>query len=312
MTPSIEGAVLLGQYRPHSPEWFAARAGVMTGSRIAAVLGLSPYESPFSLYHRMVGSVGDQATAVEAEWGTHLEPAVLAKFRDEHPELRCSKTGTWANLARPWQAGNPDSLVFRKRGRIVRGIVEAKTSPRADGWGEPGTDEIPVYYRCQILWYLDTLGLTTCWLPVLIRGTDYREYVVRADTDEAQADIATLRAAGRAFLDRVARRDAPDLDSHGETYQVQRQLNPAIDGTTVDLTVDEAAIVRAAKACEAIAADQITAARVLLADRMGSAKTAVDPDGKKVADRRAKSLTSTPYVQIASLPKQAKKIGEAA
>ena len=50
--------VLIGTFSPGSEEWLAARADGLGGSEVAAVLGLSPFESRFSLWHRKAGRVG--------------------------------------------------------------------------------------------------------------------------------------------------------------------------------------------------------------------------------------------------------------
>lgn len=288
-------AVLLGRWPTGSPEWNTARAGTMTGSRIAAAAGISPHESPFSLWHRMAGEVGDQAVSPEMEWGTRLEAAVLAKFRDAHPEWRIRPTGTWQNSERPWQTGNPDGLITLRRGRIVRSLLECKTARYPDEWGEPGTDEIPVHYRAQVLWYLDTLGLDTCHVAVLIGGSDYREYLVTYD----QAEAKILRRIGREFLASLARGERPPIDGHDSTRQVIRELHPDIESATVELSDACAHGLIVARADYDSANAVYVRARNHVADEMGDAHYA-EWRGHRIADRRAKKADgSLPYVQIA-------------
>ena len=47
----------LGTYASGSPEWHAARneQGVISGSEIGAILGLSPFKSAFTLWAEKVG-----------------------------------------------------------------------------------------------------------------------------------------------------------------------------------------------------------------------------------------------------------------
>ena len=80
-------AVALGQWPPGSPEWHAARAAGIGGSEVAPILGLSPFESRFSLWHRKAGRIAPVDVSPEMEWGTRLEPAIAQKFRETHPEL---------------------------------------------------------------------------------------------------------------------------------------------------------------------------------------------------------------------------------
>src|SRR5690606_3547832 len=130
------------------------------------------------------------------------------------------------------------------------------------------TDEIPVYYRTQVLWYLDVLGLERADVCALIGGCDYREYSVTYDADEA----ALLREGCRQFLDEVAAGIRPDIDTHGATYQVIRELHPLIDEADVDLPGDIAEQYIAARCELAAATETEQLARSVIADLMGNAK----------------------------------------
>jgi putative phage-type endonuclease len=288
-------AALVGVYPTGSPEWFAARAGKMTGSRIAAAAGLSPYESRFALYFRMLGQISEVEETAPMEWGTRLEAAVFQKFADTHPELQVTATGTWVHLERDWQSGNPDGLICdAKDWQTGRAILEIKTARYDDNWGTPGTDEIPVHYRAQVLWYLDTLGMDTAHVAVLIAGSDYREYIVHHD----ETECAMLREIGRQFLDDLANGVRPDINQDGSTYQAIKELHPEINGDRVDITDDTGySLIRAKNKADdwAAIAQQY---RSEMADQMGNAKSAYWR-GVKIADRRAKKAPgSIPYVQL--------------
>lgn len=270
-------ATLLGHFEVASPEWHAARASGLGGSEIAPVLGLSPWESRFSLWHRKAGMVGPVEESPEMEWGKRLEPVILQKYRDAHPELDFrTRNGTFAHDQRPWQIANPDLLAADR-------VVEAKFSMFGDGWGDPGTDQVPIYYRTQVLWYLDVLGHQRADICVLIGGADYREYVIEYDPAEAQL----LRDAAVEFLDTIARAERPDIDAHSATYQVVREMHPLIDEADVELGNELAVqyIIARRSLKDATEAEQL--ARSLIADAMGNAKRAVW-DGRTIASRQAR------------------------
>lgn len=281
-------ARLLGYFDPGTPDWLAARAKGLGGSEVAAVLGLSPFESRFSLWHRKAGTVGPVDETPEMEWGKRLEPVILGKYADNHPELdfdaNAARGTTWCHEDRPWQIANPDALCTDR-------VVEAKYSIFGDGWGKPGTEEIPIYYRTQVLWYCDTLELDRADVCVLIAGCDYREYTIAYDPDEA----GMIRAACEEFLAEVDQGVLPDIDAHSATYQVIRELHPDIDGTDVDLENDLARQYIDARVAlaEAEAAERLAKSRI--ADAMGNAKRA-RWDGHTIADRRCKE-GGVPYVQ---------------
>jgi putative phage-type endonuclease len=208
--------------KPGSPEWQQR----MTGSKVAAVLGLSSYDSAFSVYHRMVGLLDPVPSNEIMERGHYLEPAIAAWFTDQHPELTVETTGTWANTARPpWQAVNPDRLCFTANGNVYP--LEIKSALRADLWD----DGPPPGVLAQVLWTLDTLELETAYVAVLTLNLEFNQYEVKYDP----AEMRTIRAIVDPFMDRVARREPPPIDGHDATYQALRELHPDIDGTTVDL-----------------------------------------------------------------------------
>ncbi|MDQ3578214.1 MAG: YqaJ viral recombinase family protein, partial [Actinomycetota bacterium] len=61
--------MFVGDFAPGSPEWHAARAQGLGGSEIAAVLGLSPWESRFSLWHRKTGTASPVVENDIMYWG---------------------------------------------------------------------------------------------------------------------------------------------------------------------------------------------------------------------------------------------------
>lgn len=212
--------VPLGRYTPGSDEWNEFRRSHLGGSEIAAVLGLSPWVSPFSLWHLKAGLVEPWAGNTSTEWGQRLEPVIGQKFIENHPDLWRRTWGdgrTFAHGERDWQTATPDVC-------FTDTFCEVKNSARADAWW----DGPPVYYRCQVLWTMDVLGIDHAWLAVLIGGSDYREYLIELD-EEAETDLAIMRDAGQRFMESIAANQPPDLDDSYATYETVRRLTPDID-----------------------------------------------------------------------------------
>lgn len=281
--PTIGTAEYVGTWPTGSPEWLAARAQGLGGSEVAACLGLSPFESRFSLYFRKTGDIGPIEITPEIEWGSRLEPVIVTKFLDQHPEYLSAGTATYRHAERPWQITNPDQLLARHTFDEPHTLLECKFSMFGDGWGESGTDEIPVHVRAQVLWYCDIFGFDRAHVAVLIGGCDWREYVIPFDETEAQL----LRTAGRKFLDDVAAGNRPDIDASTHTYQALRELHPDIDPRKVELTDPTASAYLRARADLTVAKDAEQHARSLVADEMATAQAAYWR-GLKVATRQAK------------------------
>jgi putative phage-type endonuclease len=292
--------ILLGRFEVASPEWYAARLDGLGGSEIAAVLGLSKWQSRFSLWHLKAGRVREQVENEEMEWGKRLEPVVLAKWSEQHPEWTARPSGTYCHPDRRWQIANPD-LVGDATDGDDQILVEAKTALYADEWGEPGTDQVPPYYLCQTRWYLDVFGLSVAHMPVLIGGHDYREYVIHQD----QADVELMRREAEAFLDSLpggAAEQRPDIDAHSATYTAVRQLADGVIDEAIELAPDLADQYIAAQVAAKAAEDEKRRLSATVLDLIGNhrhadcltrriATRAVKPDGTTHSLRPAKGLT---------------------
>lgn len=276
--------MLADRHEWHSDEWHAARRNRLGGSEIAAVMGLSPYESKFSLWHRKMGFAGRKPQNPEMDWGNRLEPIVLDKFFEGEGRTRYGEAGaTYVSKERPWQSATPDAFASVD---ARPELVEVKTSPFGEGWGPAGTDEIPIYYRCQVLWYLDVFGMDVCHVPVLISGCDYREYRIELDA-EARLDIATMREAGREFIESLTLTQRPPIDDHDETYRVIRETHPDIEADEetdlgdlgLDYLLTKEALAGVERAHKTV--------RALVLDAMGSANYGTYM-GERIVRRQAK------------------------
>jgi putative phage-type endonuclease len=175
-------------------------------------MGLSPWQSRFSLWHKKAGLPHPPfEPSSAAEWGVRLEDAVALKYAELHPEVNVSPAGTFRHRDREWQRATPDRLGSDR-------IVEVKTSPFGDGW-EQG---VPVHYRCQVIWQMDTLGYQRTDIALLVSGHEYREYTVEYDP----VDAKILRHSAAQFLNSVKLGERPPIDESGHTYQTIR-LQPA-------------------------------------------------------------------------------------
>jgi hypothetical protein len=219
-------------------------------------VNLSPWQSAFGLYWAKIHGWEVEETA-EMRAGRYAEPVVAAWFADQHPELTVLPAGLYAHPERRWQVATPDRLLFAPceqcdatgwgvrlalgygcnacGGRPPAALLECKYVIGGwDGWGEAGTDDIPVYYRAQGLWQIDTLGVDVVYVAAW-HGAEFREYVVRRD----ERDLSILRTAARTFLDRLAAGDAPPIDDgHPSTIAALKRLHPSIDDVDIEVPVE--------------------------------------------------------------------------
>lgn len=269
-----------------SDEWYAARRVGVAASEIAAILGLSPWVSAFDLWWAKKTGVESQSENRAMRRGRRYEALVLEDFADEHPEFTVAPSLTLRNVERPWQVATPDGFAYEAGyayadpddDSLPVAVVEAKTG-RRDQWGEPGTDEIPVYYRCQVLWQMDTIGVTSAFVPVVF-GDQYAEYVVEYDP----VDVAVMRDAAQAFLASLETDEPPPIDSTKATLRRLKQLHPTVVEGDVEVSPAVVAQYRAARRLKDAAEDRMRLAESRLRGELGPHAVGV-VDGRKVCSR---------------------------
>lgn len=295
MTRAIPTARRLPGVVPGDPTW----QQLITGSKVAAILGLSPWQSKFELWHLMYGDLAPEPMTIEQDRGHRLEDAVRRWWADQNPTAKVRRAGTFVHRHRLWQAATPDGFVSWPQLSGTDGF-EAKTDA-GDGYeyGDEDTDEIPVYYRVQLIWAMDVTGLRRAHFAVLGKRLQFRKYVV--DYDEHDAEL--MRMAARAFLRSIELGEEPDIDESSSTYQAVRRLHPDIDDVEIELPQHVADRYRAAVMIDRLGEERRRRENAIVAQLMGTAHFAKDPTGKRFAARAAKG-ESAPYVQPAGPKKQ--------
>lgn len=258
-------------------EWLAARRAGVTASEIAVVLGLSPYSSPYKLYHQKLGNLPPDGESDAMALGNHMESFVADRFAKRHPDLYVSGNGRelYAHADRPWQMATPDRCVYEAPQVIAQctcswpeahpgidhdpscpadhggpiAVLECKIDGGSDEWGDDGSDEIPVHYRAQVLWQMDVMGVDNAYVACLLwNKRKVRVYEFTLDGD-ALADLKLMREEARDFLDRIDLNDPPDVDWRPATTETLKRLHPGVEDR--DVEVRRMPIIQYRAACKA-------------------------------------------------------------
>jgi putative phage-type endonuclease len=261
-------AVLLCPPGADEATWLKARQAGIGASEIAAVLGISPYASPFSLYWAKVHGWEIEDTG-DMEAGRRMESAIAdwaADRIDPHGQFVIHPAGLYGSSERPWQIATPDRLICDTQLHDdpfpddptyqhehptcnVVAVLECKHPYSWDGFGEDGTDEIPVYFRTQLLQQMDVMEVGEGYLAAY-SGHELRVYHLRRD----DKDIAVMRAAGGAFWQRLQDGIVPGVDEHQATAVALRRLHPTVEDFDVQVPLDLAEGYRRARALKVRAA----------------------------------------------------------
>lgn len=218
---------------PGSDEWVKK----ITASKVATIVGLSPdqWESRRSLWLKMSGEIpwDDGRNVAEKSRGHYLEAGLIRWWRDRHPEFTRVRLQPLITTPRlPWAAATPDA---QGNGRGVAPVfVDAKTSRNDAEWGSPGTDEVPDYYRAQLMWDMHlSKNVRVAHIALLTQFLDMREYVVPYDPFEG----AWLEDQCKEFLDSLGDPTRiPPVDGTPATWRAEMRRHASIDrDETVEL-----------------------------------------------------------------------------
>ena len=295
-------------------EWLAARRNGITASEIGIIMGLSPYSSPYKLFHQKTGDLPEEDDNISLAIGRHFEDFVADRFAERRPELYVHGDGRalWKRADRPWQMATPDRLVDEvwfepddspaliHEERKTLAVLECKTDGGFDGWGEDGTDEIPVHYRCQVLWQMDVMGVQTGFVACLFMNRrQLRVYEITADGG-TNADLAIMRAEAAQFLARIETGTPPDLDWRPATSETLKRLHPDVEDR--DVIIPSTLGRRYRSACAALrkAENRRDLALNQIRARVGSGRRAVLPDGEVIARRDVYDLAEKQITRKAS------------
>lgn len=201
------------------------RKSGLGGSDAAAALGLSPWVTPRELYEQKISEqdeLDDVATSGPMLWGNLLEPVIRQRYADLTGRI-VRVPDTLRSEQHPWMLAHLDGITDCGRG------VEIKTARSADGWGEPGTDQIPQAYLLQVQHCMIVARVEVFDVCVLIGGNEERMYEVHQDRELQQ-----LLVDGEAeFWSHVVNRQPPEIDFNADSaLELVRRLFPGTDGTT--------------------------------------------------------------------------------
>lgn len=295
-------------FAPGSPEW----ARLVTASKVAGILGISPWDSQYKVWCVMAGLIPPDPENEAMRRGNMLEDAILNWWLADHPAaIELGRQVTCQIPDEPWAAATPDMIVYSAADvDSPIEIVDAKTSSDDEDWGRPGTDEAPKYYIASSMWQLAMHPVAERVRLAVLFGRPFtlREYVIERDDDLCGALIDRCRA----FHETVASGVMPPLDDSVATYEAVRAQHPDIDrDLDVQITEAQASDWLASKAAVESADRWHRGATTALLDQMGKARRAMC-DGSVIARRQPHASGSVSLVRVAPLPQPATDQGDAA
>lgn len=151
------------QIEQGSPEWFAARCGRVTASRVADVIAKTK-SGPSALRtnylaelvaERLTGNVAPSFTNDAMRWGTEQEPVARQAY-EFREEVEVQQVGFVIHPTIEQSGASPDGLVMSS------GLVEIKCPNTATHIDTLLSQTIPAKYTTQMQWQMACTGRAWC------------------------------------------------------------------------------------------------------------------------------------------------------
>lgn len=178
-------------------EWFEQRKHKITGSRVGAILGLSPFSSPNKIMQEMIDDYKGVAKPFESnpalDYGVYNEPNALASFMQE-TGFKVKEAYFEVSKEYDWLGASPDGYIGRES------LVELKCPFSKKDSSEFKSLLEQEHYYAQVQIQLLVTGRKKCyffqWSPV---GTMLE--TVRIDQNWLEINIPKLKAFYDKYLE---------------------------------------------------------------------------------------------------------------
>ena len=261
------------------------RSKYLGGSDIGAILGLSRFRSPLEVWMEKTGKEVKKLDSIPLRFGSFVESFVASEYSRSTGYDLIHDESIYVHAEYSFMSAHIDRFVLENGSSSPSRILECKTANpfSAGDWGEVGSDEVPMSYLCQCIWYMAITDLNRIDLAVLFGNSDFRiyeiardlelesvilqkanlfwnEYVLKDDPPPAQseADCQTLFSKGDP---------AKSVEAHSETLELRKRL--ALLNSEIDTREEE-----------------ISAVKQNIMNQMGAAET-LTYQGKVIATWRA-------------------------
>lgn len=185
----------------------------VTGSEIAAVAGINPWNAAVDVWNDKMGYAKDDAS-FHTERGTFLEEGLI-RWLEHRMGYEVREVGTVVHPEIPFVIATPDGTAFEwgeggKQGKKLAAVeIKSPSFRTADHWSNPliKPDGIPYYYIPQVMWECAVLGVDRCDVAALI-DEDLSVYTVPFN----QELFNTLVAKADRFMQYVRDGEPPPVD----------------------------------------------------------------------------------------------------
>ena len=215
-------------------EWLAHRKNSIGGSDAAAIVGMSQYASPYSVWAEKTGKLPPKEDNEAMRQGRDLEDYVAQRFTEATGKKVRRENNIIINPKYPFAHANVDRMVVGEDAGL-----ECKTTSVLN-LGKFKNGEYPENYYVQCVHYLAVTGAKRWYLGVVILGVGFEWFVIERD----EGEIAALMQSEEAFWEYVKKNTAPPTDGTKGTTEALKAVFPISNDDKVDLFAYDADLER--------------------------------------------------------------------
>lgn len=189
-------------------DWLAQRRKTIGGSDAAAIVGLSRYSTPYTIFMDKTGRLPDKPDTEAMRLGRDLEDYVAKRWQEATGKKVRRLQAMLYNPLYPFAHADVDRMVIGEDAGL-----ECKTTSTLDVKQFNGV-EFPEKYYAQCVHYLAVTGVKRWYLAVLVFGRGFFEFTLERD----QLEIDALMTAEAEFwTENVAKDNPPPPDGSQAT-----------------------------------------------------------------------------------------------
>ena len=216
--------------------WLTERRKGIGGSDMGAILGMSTWGSPYSVWAEKTGKVVKDDSDNEAmRIGRDLEQYVADRFCEASGKKVRRVNAMITNTDYPHLLINIDREVVGESA-----ILECKTA-NAFGAKRFRGGAFPENYYAQCVTYMAVYERARCYLAVLVMGLDFKIFMMTTDPDDEKPEwcegmvyvdsdeFDTVKGAALEFWEYVETKTEPPIDGLKPTTDTISELYPESD-----------------------------------------------------------------------------------
>ena len=191
-------------------EWLKDRKKGIGGSDAAAIIGLNPYSTAYSVWADKLNLVPPKQDSEAMRQGRDFEDIVAHRFMEATGKKVRRKNSIIRNPEYPFAHATVDRLVVGENAGL-----ECKTTSSLN-LKKFRDGEYPDTYYCQCVHYMAVTGADRWYLAVLVLGKEFLWYTIERNQDEIDALMAEEKYFWETY---VEQKKQPPVDGYKPTTE---------------------------------------------------------------------------------------------